>query len=427
MSELGNLEQPTRLRPPRQPPYQRDTCLSGWFVCGFLSAKVFNLAKPPSLTNCHVRKEEHRTRVTVNMKGGERQEWRVAGWFRALRSLPLAAVVSVSESSSAILQRLSINLLTCGRVTPLTSAICLLSVFQCLRSYRWKSELPKDTCSHFSSWHADFQVNWISPEAAEAVFKLISEPKRRELSTSPRWPFSSRFSYWIKRSTGMQNLCSASGSHLLPVPRLLLLAHGDLGWLDNAGFEREERPGLPLMAHLISPCSSQHFESCGEKWVVAHVAQPAWVETTAPSFITRLSAGSVELCEGRWMNHAGITPLSLCFVSIKGAYIHSACIRYIQRNKKPVADTIRSVKRNLTCTSGFNPPLLPTWLILLLRWMGVGLYSRSLRKMSSQASLLFCLWTRRHMWCQYLQIKSREQERPSFLTCKVIVELWIRA
>lgn len=125
--ELGNLEQPTRLRPPRQLPYQRDTCLSGWFVCGFLSAKVFNLAKPPSLTNCHVRKEEHRTRVTVNMKGGERQEWRVAAWFGALLSLPLAAVVSVSESSLAILQRLNINLLTCGCVTPLTSPICLLS------------------------------------------------------------------------------------------------------------------------------------------------------------------------------------------------------------------------------------------------------------------------------------------------------------
>lgn len=125
--ELGNLKQPTRLRPPRQLPYQRDTCLSRWFVCGFLSAKVFNLAKPPSLTNCHVRKEEHRTRVTVNMKGGERQEWRVAAWFGALLSLPLAAVVSVSESSLAILQRLNINLLTCGCVTPLTSPICLLS------------------------------------------------------------------------------------------------------------------------------------------------------------------------------------------------------------------------------------------------------------------------------------------------------------
>lgn len=116
--ELENLEQPTGLRPPRQPPYQQDTCLSGWFVCGFLSAKVFNLAKPSSLTNCHVRKEEHRTRVTVNMKGGERQEWRVAGWFRALLSLPLAAVVSVSESSSDMLQRLNINLLTFGRVSP---------------------------------------------------------------------------------------------------------------------------------------------------------------------------------------------------------------------------------------------------------------------------------------------------------------------
>lgn len=373
--ELGNLKQPTRLRPPRQLPYQRDTCLSGWFVCGFLSAKVFNLAKPPSLTNCHVRKEEHRTRVTVNMKGGERQEW-VAGWFGALLSLPLAAVVSVSESSLAILQHLNINLLTCGCVTPLTSPICLL--FQCLRSYRWKSKLLKDTCSHFSSWHADFQVNWISPEAAEAVFKLISKPKCWELSTSPRWPFASRFSYWIKRSTGTQNLCSASGSNLLSVPRLLLLAHGDLGWLGNSGFGREERPGLPLMAHLISPCSSQHFESGGEKWVVAHVAQPAWVETTALSFITRLSAGSVELCEGRWMNHAGITSLSLCFVSIKCAYIHSAWIRYIQRNKKPVADTIRRVKRNLTCTSDFNPPLMPTLLIMLLRWVGVGLYSCSL-------------------------------------------------
>lgn len=98
---------------------------------------------------------------------------------------------------------------------------------------------------------------------------------------------------------------------------------------------------------------------------------------------------SVEFCEGRWMNHAGITSLSLCFVSIKCAYIHSAWIRYIQRNKKPLADAIGRVKRNLTCTSDFNPPLLPIWLILLERWMGVGLYRRSLHKMSNQTSLLF--------------------------------------
>lgn len=29
------------------------------------------------------------------------------------------------------------------------------------------------------------------------------------------------------------------------------------------------------------------------------------------------------------------------------------------------------------------------------------------------------------MRCQYLKIKSKEHESPSFLPCKVIVELWI--
>lgn len=79
------------------------------------------------------------------------------------------------------------------------------------------------------------------------------------------------------------------------------------------------------------------------------------------------------------MNHAGVTPLSLCFATIKCAYTLSAWISYVQRNKKPVADAIRGVKRNLTCISDFNPPFLPA-----------GIYIRSLRKVSRHTSLL--LW-----------------------------------
>lgn len=38
----------------------------------------------------------------------------------------------------------------------------------------------------------------------------------------------------------------------------------DLGWLNIAGFTQEERLRLALMAHLIPPCGSQHFEGRGE-------------------------------------------------------------------------------------------------------------------------------------------------------------------
>lgn len=49
------------------------------------------------------------------------------------------------------------------------------------------------------------------------------------------------------------------------------------------------------------------------KWIVARVAHPAWVETTALSFITRASAGSAELSTGWWVNYTEITPFCLCF------------------------------------------------------------------------------------------------------------------
>ncbi len=39
------------------------------------------------------------------------------------------------------------------------------------------------------------------------------------------------------------------------------------------------------------------------KWIVARVAHPVWVETTALSFITRTSAGSAEPSRGRWINY----------------------------------------------------------------------------------------------------------------------------
>lgn len=75
--ELRNLEQQAQLCPLRQPVYLQDACLSealGDLSLGSCQAKVFNLAKSPRLTNCHVRKEEHGTVVTVNMKPGERQK-----------------------------------------------------------------------------------------------------------------------------------------------------------------------------------------------------------------------------------------------------------------------------------------------------------------------------------------------------------------
>lgn len=61
------------------------------------------------------------------------------------------------------------------------------------------------------------------------------------------------------------------------------------------------------------------------KWVVARVALPAWVKTTALSFITRASEGRAKLSLDRWINYTEVTPFCVFCVCTGRRSINLAC------------------------------------------------------------------------------------------------------
>lgn len=202
------------------------------------------------------------------------------------------------------------------------------------------SDFTTEGWKHLQSFfqgHADFKLSLSGvffakldstsspPDRTDAVFTMISELhfqvsgiKRRAAVGS-----ASGFSYWINRSGG--------------TPTFALRVDRSFSWfVSPAGSPEGPRLVKHSWVHAgikakVSFDGTSHFSvqqsalwELEGKWIVARVAHPAWVETTALSFITRASAGSVELSTSTWINCTEITLFCLCFLSVKRTLINSA-------------------------------------------------------------------------------------------------------
>lgn len=172
----------------------------------------------------------------------------------------------------------------------------------------------ENTCSNFSKDMqisssvslAPFLPNWIPHWPPWQSWCWIHNDFRTTLSSvrnqtvgrgGPRG-----FSYWINRSSG--------------TPTFALCVDPNFSWfVSPAGSPAGPRLVKHSWVHAgikakVSFDGTSHFSvqqsalwELEGKWIVARVAHPVWVETTALSFITRASAGSAEPSRGRWINY----------------------------------------------------------------------------------------------------------------------------
>lgn len=141
------------------------------------------------------------------------------------------------------------------------------------------------------------------PDGTDGVFTIISELHFQVSGIKKQAVVSSAFgfSYWINRSGGTQTsaLCVdrsfswfVSPAGCPEGPRLVKHSWVQAGIKAKVSFDGTSHFSMQQSA----------LRELEGKWIVARAAHPAWVETTALSFITRASAGSAELSAGRWIN-----------------------------------------------------------------------------------------------------------------------------
>ena len=148
------------------------------------------------------------------------------------------------------------------------------------------------------------------PDGTDAVLTMISQLHFQVSGIKLRAVVDSTsgFSYWIIRSGGTATfaLCADRSSSWFVSPAESpegphLVKHS---WV-HAGIKAK----VSFDGTSNFSVQQSALSELGGKWIVARVAHPAWVETTALSFITGASAGSAELSVGRWINCTEITPL----------------------------------------------------------------------------------------------------------------------
>lgn len=156
------------------------------------------------------------------------------------------------------------------------------------------------------------------PHRTDVVFTVISELHFQvsEIKKQTGVGFAFGFSYWINRSGGTQ-------TSALRVDRSFSWFVSPAGSPEGPRLVKHSWVQARIKAK-VSFDGTSHFSvqqsalwELEGKWIVARVARPSWVETTALSFITRASARSAELSWGRSINCTEITLLCLSFLSIQ--------------------------------------------------------------------------------------------------------------